>query len=188
VELRISDNSLYAVLMRSPWWASFLAAAGVFALVRLFLPEGYAAFAISPFVVIGAIAAWRQLRVPRGAALEKRLQALRGMPWEAFAPLLEQAWRREGRQVAPFAGAGADYELSKAGRSTLVACKRWKASRTGVEPLRELAAARKAHGAGDCAYLALGEITDTAREFAAKNDVKLLQGAELAKLLSRARA
>jgi restriction system protein len=185
VKFRISENSLYAVLMRSPWWVSFLVAAGVFALVRLVLPETYAAFAVSPFVVIGAMAAWRQLRVPRGAALEKRLQALRGLPWESFAPLLEQAWRRQGYQVAPFAGAGADYELSKAGRSTLVACKRWKASRTGVEPLRELAAARKAHGAGDCAYLAAGEITDTAREFATKNDVKLLQGPELAKLLPR---
>jgi len=188
VKFRISENSLYAVLMRSPWWVSFLVAAGVFALVRLVLPEGYAAFAISPLVIIGVIAAWRQLRVPRGAALEKRLQALRALPWEAFAPLLEQAWRRAGYQVAPFAGAGADYELSKAGRGTLVACKRWKASRTGVEPLRELTAARKAHGAGDCAYLAVGEITDTARDFATKNDVKLLQGAELAKLVRRAGA
>jgi len=186
VKFRISENSLYAVLMRSPWWVSFLVAAGVFALVRLVLPAGYAAFAITPFVIIGMLAAWRQLRVPRGAALEKRLQALRALPWEAFAPLLEQAWRRAGYQVAPFAGAGADYELSKAGRGTLVACKRWKASRTGVEPLRELTAARKAHGAGDCAYLAVGEITDTAREFATKNDVKLLQGAELAKLVRRA--
>ncbi|HKI65518.1 MAG TPA: restriction endonuclease [Burkholderiales bacterium] len=188
MKFRISENSLYAVLMRSPWWVSFLVAAGVFALVRLVLPEGYAAFAISPLVIIGVIAAWRQLRVPRGAALEKRLQALRALPWEAFAPLLEQAWRRAGYQVAPFAGAGADYELSKAGRGTLVACKRWKASRTGVEPLRELTAARKAHGAGDCAYLAVGEITDTARDFATKNDVKLLQGAELAKLVRRAGA
>ncbi len=185
MKLRISENSLYSVLMRSPWWVSFLVAAVVFALVRLFMPAGYAAFAISPFVVIGVIAAWRQLRgPPRGAALEKRLESLRGLSWEAFAPQLEQAWRREGYQVAPFAGPGADYELSKAGRSTLVACKRWKASRTGAEPLRELAAAAKARGASECAYLALGEVTDKAREFAASNAIKLLQGADLAQLLS----
>ena len=121
MKFRISENSLYAVLLRSPWWVSLLVAAGVFGLVRLFLPDGYAAFAVSPFVVIGAIAAWRQLRVPHGAALEKRLEALRALPWEAFAPQLERAWRREGSQVAPCAGPGADYELSKAGRSTLVA-------------------------------------------------------------------
>jgi len=184
VKFRISENSLYAVLMRSPWWVSLLVAAGVFALVRLVLSEAYAAFAVAPFVLIGALAAWRQLRVPHGAALERRLEALRALSWEAFAPRLEQAWRREGYQVARFEGAGADYELSKAGRSTLVACKRWKARRTGVEPLRELAAAAKARGAAECAYLALGEVTDTAREFAAGNALRLLQGAELAQLLA----
>lgn len=184
MKFRISENSLYAVLMRSPWWVSLLVAAGVFALVRLILPAGYAAFAVLPFVVIGAIAAWRQLRVPHGAALEKRLEALRALPWEAFAPRLEQAWRRQGYQVAPFAGAGAEYELSKAGRSTLAACKRWKASRTGVEPLRELAAAAKARGAAEGVYLTLGEVTDTAREFAAGNGIRLLGGAELVKLLA----
>ncbi|MGH8746548.1 MAG: restriction endonuclease, partial [Burkholderiales bacterium] len=119
-----------------------------------------------------------------GAALERKLKALHALSWDAFAPRLEQAWRREGYQVARFGGAGADYELSKAGRNTLVACKRWKASRTGVEPLRELAAAAKAHRAADCAYLALGEVTATAREFAAGKAIRLLQGAELAKLLS----
>jgi restriction system protein len=184
VKFRISENSLYSILLRSPWWVSLLVAAGVFALVRLILSDGYAAFAVLPFVVIGAIAAWRQLRAPRGAALEKRLEALRALPWEAFAPRLEQAWRRQGFQVAPFAGAGAEYELARAGRTTLAACKRWKASRTGVEPLRELAAAAKARGAADSVYLTLGEVTDTAREFATGNGIRLMQGAELAKLLA----
>jgi restriction system protein len=183
VKFRIPENSLYALLMRSPWWVSLLVAAGVFALVRLILSDGYAAFAVSPFVVIGAIAAWRQLRVPHGAALEKRLDALRALSWEAFAPQLEKAWRRAGSQVAPFAGPGAEFELTKDGRVTLVACKRWKASRTGVEPLRELAAAAKARSAADSVYLTLGEVTDTARAFAAGNGIRLLQGAELVKLL-----
>jgi restriction system protein len=183
VKFRISENSLYAVLLRSPWWVSVLVAAGVFALVRLFLPDGYAAFAVSPFVVIGAIAAWRQLRVPRGAALEKRLEALRALTWEALCPQLERAWRRDGSEVAPFAGTGADFELSRNGRRTLVACKRWKASRTGVEPLRELAAAAKARGASGSVYLTLGEVTATARAFAAGNGVRFIEGAELAKLL-----
>ena len=184
MKVRFAENSLYAVVMRSPGWVSVLGAAGVFGLVRVILPAGYAALAVWPFVGIGAIAAWRQVRVPHGAALEKRLEALRALPWEAFAPRLEQAWRRQGYQVAPFAGAGAEYELSKAGRSTLAACKRWKASRTGVEPLRELAAAAKARGAAEGVYLTLGEVTDTAREFAAGNGIRLLGGAELVKLLA----
>ena len=35
---QMAENSLFAVLLRSPWWVSFLVAAGVFALMRYFLP------------------------------------------------------------------------------------------------------------------------------------------------------
>ena len=66
MKFRISENSLYAVLMRSPWWVSFMVGAAVFALVRLFMEPVYAAFATTPFVGIGVFAAWRQLRVPHG--------------------------------------------------------------------------------------------------------------------------
>jgi restriction system protein len=183
VQFRISENSLFAVLMRSPWWVSFVVGAAVFALVRLFLHSVYAAFAAGPFALIGLVAGWRQLRAPSAAQTARRLEALRGMSREAFAPAIEQAWRREGYRVERYAGAGADYELAKAGRRTLVACHRWKAARTGVEPLRELAAAAKASGAAECVYLTVGEVTDSARRFAEKNAVTLLQGAELAKLL-----
>ena len=73
MKFRISENSLYAVLMRSPWWVSLLVAAGVFALVRLILSDGYAAFAVLPFVVIGALAAWRQLREIGRASCRERV-------------------------------------------------------------------------------------------------------------------
>ena len=85
-------------------------------------------------------------------------------------------------------GAQADLELAKGGVKSLVACRRWKATRTGIEPLRELHAAARARGAGECIYVAAGEITDTARAFAAQNGIRVLQGAELARLLPRASA
>ncbi len=69
--------------------------------------------------------------------------------------------------------------------STLVACKRWKAVRTGVEPLRELQAAREAREAHHCVYVATGEITDQARAFAMEKKISLVQGADLATLLRR---
>src|SRR5262249_56718817 len=63
--------------------------------------------------------------------------------------------------------------------STLVACKRWKAVRTGIEPLRELQAAREAREAHFCVYVATGEITEQARGFAAEKKINLMQGGEL---------
>ena len=80
----------------------------------------------------------------------------------------------------------ADFELERAGRVSLAAAKRWKASRTGVEPLRELhaagAAPHRADGAAECLYLSAGDITATARSLAAEKNIRLVEGLALAKL------
>jgi restriction system protein len=68
---------------------------------------------------------------------------------------------------------------------TLVACKRWKVARTGIEPLREFDAATSARDAHSRMYIAAGEVTENARAFAAQKRIQLLQEEELAKLLGR---
>src|SRR3989304_5135641 len=148
MKLRLHENSLFAILLRAHWGVSLLAALGAFGVVRLFMHEGYALFAASPFIAIAAIAAWKRLRVPGGARLEAGLAKLRGMPWEEVAALLEEGFRREGYAVKRLAGAPADFELEKGGGVSLAAAKRWKASRTGGEPLKELPAAAAAGGRG----------------------------------------
>ena len=181
----MAENSLFAILLRSPWWISFAVAAVIFGGARYFLPTVYALIVPLPFVVVGGLAAWRQLRAPSAARVARTLEALRALSRDEFRAALEDAYRREGYQVARFAGAQADLELAKAGRTTLLACARWKATRTGIEPLRELHAAARAREAAECVYLAAGEITATARAFAAQHGIRLLEGAELAKLLPR---
>ena len=121
---KMAENSLFAVLLRSQWWWSVLVAAGVFGVVRLFMAWGYALFATSPFIVIALIRAWRQIRVPSGARLEKALATVRAMAWEDFAQALEAGFRREGYAVKRVTGA-ADFELEKAGRLSLVGARRW---------------------------------------------------------------
>ena len=94
-------------------------------------------------------------------------------------------FQRSGYEVKRLAGqksAGADLELTKAGRVSLVGCKRWKVARTGVEPLRELHAAMLARDAQGCIYVAAGEVTDTARAYAEKEKIQLVHDAELAKM------
>jgi restriction system protein len=106
------------------------------------------------------------------------------MSWDEFAAAMEEAYRREGYVVTRLNGAQADLQLMKEGwRTTLVACKRWKATRTGIEPLRELDAARRKGDAHECIYVAAGEVTDTARAFAAEKGIRLVDGAELARML-----
>jgi restriction system protein len=181
---KMAENSLFAILLRSQWWWSVLVAVGVFGVVRLFMAWGYGLFATSPFIVIAVIRAWRQIRVPSGARLERALEGVRAMPWEDFARALETGFGREGYTVKRVAGA-ADFELEKAGAVSLVCARRWKASRTGIEPIKELVAAGEKRGANECRYVAAGELTQQAREFAKEKGVQLVEGAGLAERVKR---
>ena len=158
-----------------------------FVLVKFDMPEPYAVFVALPFIVIGCVAGWQQLRAPSAERIAATLESLRLLSWDEFSAALEAAFQRDGYDVKRPAVAGADLELSKAGRVTLVAGKRWKVARAGVEPLRELDAARQAREAHECIYVAAGEITDNARAFAAEKSIRLLHDAELASLLARPR-
>ena len=182
--MKLPQNSLFAVLLRARWWVSALAALGVFALARLILPEGVALFAALPLIVIAALVAWREIRQPRGARLDAALAQLRAMSWEEFAAAVEAGFRRQGYTVRRAEGV-ADFELEKDGRVSLVCARRWKAARTGVEPLKELATAGGKRGAEECVYLVAAELTEQARRFAGDKRVRLLEGAGLSALAKR---
>ena len=185
MKFKMAENSLFAILLRSPWWASFALAAGVFAAARLVLAEAYAVFIALPFAGIGVYTFGKQIRAPSAAQVAQAREALRAMSWEEFSGVVEQAFRNEGYAVTRIDGAGADFELTKANRISLLGCRRWKTARTGIEPLRELQAARREREAHACIYVAAGEVTDTAKSFAAKHNIQLVHDAELARLLPR---
>lgn len=180
---QLPQNSLFSILLRSPWWASALVAAGVFGVLRLLLDAGFAAFAASPFVVIAALAGRRQLGTPGAGRIAATLERLRGLPWEGFCGELEAAWKREGYAVSRPGRAQVDFELSRGGRVTLVGCKRWKAVRTGVEALREFHAAAERREAQERIYVAGGEVTEKAAAFAAEKNIRLVLAEELARLI-----
>jgi restriction system protein len=186
VKLKMAQNSLFAILLRSPWWISFIIAAVVGLFAASVLPAKYAVYALfagGPFVVVGSIAAWRQLRAPSAASIAAMQQAAGGISWRDFSVLMEQAFRRDGYEVTRVGSPAADLEIRKAGRTALVNCKRWKAASHGIEPLRELQAACATREAHESVYVAVGELTDNARHFANQNRIRVLQGAELAQLL-----
>jgi restriction system protein len=186
MKLRMAKDSLFAILLRSRWWISFAIAAGIVAVVKIVLPGvpvAYAVFAALPFIVIGAIAGWRQLRQPSRARVVDTLEAVRAMSWGDFSGALEDAFRRDGYAVSRLADPAADFELTKGGRTSLVACKRWKVARTGIDPLRDLDEAKRARDAHECTYVATGEVTEGALKFAREKGIRVVHGAELAKLL-----
>ena len=182
----MAENSLFAILLRSPWWISIVIALALGALAMALLPEAYRVVgAVSgvPFLVIGGMAALRQWRAPSAAQVARTQEAVRTMAWPAFAKELEDAFRRDGHQVAPGSGAPVDFVLERKGRRMLVAARRWKSARVGAELLRALHAAREAADAPDALCICLGELTDGARAFAAEHRIAVWQAAELAQAL-----
>ena len=182
--MKINENSLFAILLRSPWWLSLAIAVALAALLRLLMPTPYAVAAALPFAVVAAVVAWRRIRAPSGKRLRATLDRLRAMPWNDFAGAVASTYARQGYEVQRLDGAPTDFVLRRAGRTTLVSCKRWKATRTGIEPLRELDAERRPREADECIYFAAGEVTGQARAFAAERNIRLMDGDDLARLLA----
>ena len=182
----MAKNSLFAVLLRSPWWISGAIALALGMLSFALLPEQLrvvGALSGLPFVVIAFMAARRQWQRPSAARVTETHQAVAAMPWPAFSALLEQSFRRDGYAVEPGQTAAVDFALERRGRRVLVCARRWKSARTGMEALRALQAARDADEAPDALYIGLGSLTDTARSFAAEHRIAVWQAAELAHAL-----
>ncbi len=198
MKLKMAQNSLFAILLRKPWWIS-IALVGVIALAaRALVPQPYTAFGMMggfPFLVIGIMAAWRQWQAPDPELMAQALQKAGAMSWRDFSGVIEQAFGQQGYAVTRLdagspgksigngpAGA-ADFRLEKRGQTTLLNCKRWKAANQGVEPLRDLAALRDAQGADHCIFISLNVPSDKAQRFARDNSVQLVYDADLAKML-----
>jgi len=183
----MAKNSLFAILLRSPWWVSLAVGAVLAAIGAALLPAEYkiaGALSALPFVVIAALAAKRQWHLPSAARVAEVQTAVAAMAWPAFAALLEQAFQRDGHTVLRGrADAAADFVLERKGRTMLVGARRWKSARIGVEVLRTLQTAREAADAPDALFIGLGELSDGARAFAAEHRIAVWQAAELAQAL-----
>jgi restriction system protein len=188
MKFKMAEKSLFAILLRSPWWLSF-------ALVALFglgskalLPDQYVIYGALggfPFLVIGCIAAWRQLRAPNPQRVSAALAQASAMGWRDFANALEQGFKGQGYAVSRMNAGAADFKLEKNGQTTLVSARRWKAATQGLEPLKELVALKQAQSADQCCLVALNDFTDNARTFAAQNGVGLIASVKLAQLMGR---
>jgi restriction system protein len=184
---RMAQNSLFAVLLRSPWWISLVVAAGVVALAHALVPLEYrtiASLGAFPFVVIGGIALQRQWGRPNAAQTQARLGAAAKMPWPQFEAALREGYAREGWQVDASTGA-ADLVIRKGGQSMLVSARRWKAARQGEDVLHALHKAVRAQDASRGIVVTLGELSPQALRLANANAIDVLQGERLAVLLGK---
>ncbi|HYF18564.1 MAG TPA: restriction endonuclease [Ramlibacter sp.] len=187
MKLRMAPNSLFAVLLRSPFWISFLVALAFIGAAQGLLPREYrlvGSMGALPFVVIGCIALWRQLRAPSAQERQQLLDGASRMSWPQFEAALREGFARQGWQVRPGSG-GADLELERQGKVTLVSARRWKAARHGEEALQPLQAAMDRQEVPRGVYVALGELSPQAQRVAKARQIEVLQADALVLLLRR---
>jgi restriction system protein len=186
MKFKMSEKSLFATLLRAPWWVSFVVMLAVALVAGALLPDAYkiaGMLGAFPFLVIGIMAAWRQ----RNAISPERIQQLadqaRSMGWRDFSILVEEALRQQGFEVSRLSSGPADFQIEKNGRVTLVSAKRWKAATVGAEHLRELLAARESQQAFSCTCMSLGTFSPSAIDLASQNPIQLLGPANIAQLM-----
>jgi restriction system protein len=182
MKFQMAPNSLFAVLLRNPWWISFLLAAVISVICAALLPKEFVVIGVlgtMPFLVIGCIALKRQWNAPSAAAVEAERVRLSGLSWRDFSAELEAKFAKQGYAVERLAGGkadakvdnAADFRLTKNGQITLVAAKRYKAATHGVDALQALVAQREALGADKALYVCLGALSEQAQKYAKDNQV-----------------
>lgn len=182
----MSEKSLFATLLRSPWWVSFLLMLAVALVAGALLPDAYKTAGMLgafPFLVIGVMAAWRQRDAISASRIDELVAQARSMGWRDFSILVEDALRQQGFAVSRLASGPADFAIEKNGRMTLVSAKRWKAATVGAEHLRELLAERESQQAFSCTCMSLGTFSQAALDLAHQSPMQLLGPANIAQLM-----
>lgn len=114
--------------------------------------------------------------------------ALNAMSWQQFEALVGEAFRRKGYSVRETGGGGADggvdLVLKKGDESFLVQCKQWRATRVGVNIVRELYGLMTARDAAGGFVVTSGVFTEDARAFAAGRNIELVDGKALHALIA----
>ena len=186
MKFKMSEKSLFATLLRSPWWVSFLVMLGVAVVAGALLPEAYKMAGILggfPFLVIGVIAAWRQRNALSAERIIELTEQARSMVWAEFGDLIEGAFRQQGFVVTCPKTGLVDFEIEKNGLITLVSAKRWKAATVGAQSVRELLNVLERDDAYSCSLISLGQFSQAALDLAGENPVQLMGPTQIAQLL-----
>lgn len=200
-------ESLADALLVLPPWVSVVIAATAYALLGFVAPRylasnqyalgfGVAAKKLAPFVaglflLTGLISFVRRLFVRRKFDTLAGIEHVRHLPWRQFESIVGEAFRRRGYAVKENAvdgpDGGIDLVLQKGGAKFYVQCKQWKQTKIGVKPIRELYGVISAGDAAGGFFVASGEYTEDAREFARKCAIELIDGGALVEMIAQAR-
>ncbi len=144
-------------------------------------------YAIPPVFLLGGILGWIQRKVRArkfsriGSAQEPGV-AIRNLTWEQFENMVGEAFRKQGftvQETDKGPDGGVDLVLRKGREVLLVQCKQWRASKVGVQVVRELYGVMSARGAAGGFVVTSGAYTSDAWKFAKGTNLQLVDGKQL---------
>lgn len=200
-------GSLVDALLVLPWWVSVVVGASGYALLAFAAPRyfesnpytlafGIAAKNLAPlvagvFMLIGLLSLVRAVFTKRKFNELRSIEHVRELPWREFESMVGEAFRRRGYAVMENTvdgpDGGIDLVLRQDGAKFYVQCKQWKHAKIGVKPIRELYGVITAGDAAGGFFVASGEYTKDARDFARKCAIELIDGPALARMIAEAR-
>ena len=190
MEFKMSEGSLFAILLRSGWWWSVLIAAVIILITSAVFGPKFLVIGIAaaiPYLGIAGMSAYKQSKRPSKKQVQEIVDQARSLPARELSSKVRAAYERDGFEVAPYKGNAADLDLTKGWRRILVSSKRYKAASVGIEQLKALNEAAKREEATGCSFVGLGEVSEAARKYATDNNIEIIQSEQLALLLSGGR-
>jgi len=181
----MAQGSLFAILLRSTWWYSILIGLVIIALCTAITDAQYLVLSTTvglPFLVIGGYAGFKQLQQPSKKRVLAVIEEAKKMQALAVAQKIAANYISKGYESNIYKGNGAELELKLGQQKLLVSTKRLKAANTGIEPLKSLVAVGEKVDATGYLYVTLGEVTDTAVDYAQQNRIEIVQSSRFASL------
>lgn len=123
-------------------------------------------------------------RVPQEEPVVWSLELLRELEWKRFEDVVAVYFRWKGRRanttrIGP--DGGIDVFLFRDPDPTpyaVVQCKAWNSYKVGIKPVRELLGVMASEKISKGCFITTGMFTEEAREFAERNPLKLIDGAD----------
>jgi restriction system protein len=178
-----SQETLFQVLLRKPWWFSLIVTAALFGITHFIFPP-VAPFMALPFGLLTLYIAFRQATGSAPLNVPAKLAVLRALSWDEFSSQLVKGYEKLGYVVEAAKESDFDFRLTKDGRVTLLQCRRWKAGETGIGPIRALDGALKRHDAYKAISVSAAVFTPAAYQYVAGKPILLLGGFDLLRTLS----
>jgi len=147
----------------------------------------FAYFFMAMFVFASLVSYLTQKTRSKKFRNTQSISDIRSLSWREFESYIAEWFREQGYFVIETPEGpdnGVDLVLRKDGEKTYVQCKHWKANTVGVEKIRELLGSMAAGGAQAGIFVASGNYTRPAKDFARDCGITLIDGEQLAQFLA----